>query len=82
MAEPDGVLSIDGQVDVGVVRGQRMRVQRSPHVAHFVRLASLSDYYEALSERLGWLNALGAHWRGYGSREPGENDYHPSTGQP
>jgi len=73
MAEPDGVLSIDGQVDVDVAHGQRLRVQRSPHVARLVRLSSLFDYYEALSERLGWLNALGARWRGYGSREPGEN---------
>ena len=72
VAEPDGVLSIDGQVDVGVAHGQRLRVQRSPHVARFVRLGSLFDYYEALSQRLGWLNALGARWRGYGSREPGE----------
>jgi len=72
VAEPDGVLSIDGQVDVDVAHGQRLRVQRSPHVARFVRLGSLFDYYEALSQRLGWLNALGARWRGYGSREPGE----------
>jgi NAD+ kinase len=81
MAEPDGVLSIDGQVDVDVAHGQRLRVQRSPHVARLVRLGSLFDYYEALSERLGWLNALGARWRGYGSREPGENDGSPETGQ-
>jgi NAD+ kinase len=74
VAEPDAVLSIDGQVDVNVVHGQRLRVQRSPHVSRFVRLGSLYDYYEALSERLGWLNALGAHWRGYGSREPGEDN--------
>lgn len=80
MAEPDGVLSIDGQVDVNVVRGQRLRVQRSPHVARFVRLGSLYDYYEALSERLGWLNALGARWRGYGSREPGGDDSFPPEG--
>jgi NAD+ kinase len=72
MAEPDGVLSIDGQVDVEVAHGQRLRIQRSPHVARFVRLGSLFDYYEALSQRLGWLNAVGARWRGYGSREPGE----------
>ena len=75
VAEPDGVLSIDGQVDVDVARGQRLRVQRSPYVARFARLGSLYDYYEALSERLGWLNALGARWRGYGSREPGANDF-------
>ncbi len=35
-----------------------------------------------LSERLGWLNALGARWRGYGSREPGENDVFSAAGQP
>ena len=75
VAEPDGVLSVDGQVDVDVAHGQRLRVRRSPHVARFVRLGSLYDYYEALSERLGWLNALGAPWRGYGSREPGANDF-------
>ncbi len=74
MAEPDGVLSIDGQVDMEVTLGQRLRVQRSPHVARFVRLGSVVDYYEALSARLGWLNSLGARWRGYGSREPGEDD--------
>ena len=72
VAEPDGVLSIDGQVDLEVAHGQRLRIQRSPHVARFVRLGSLFDYYEALSQRLGWLNAVGARWRGYGSREPGE----------
>ena len=82
VAEPDGVLSIDGQVDIDVAHGQRLRVQRSPHVVRFVRLGSLFDYYEALSERLGWLNALGARWRGYGSREPGEDDCFPATEQP
>ena len=82
VSEPDGVLSIDGQVDVDVAHGQRLRVQRSPYVARFVRLGSLFDYYEALSQRLGWLNALGARWRGYGSREPGENDIFSAAGQP
>jgi NAD+ kinase len=81
VAEPDAVLSIDGQVDVDVARGQRLRVQRSPYVSRFVRLGSLYDYYEALSERLGWLNALGARWRGYGSREPGENNSPSTAGQ-
>ena len=81
VAEPDAVLSIDGQVDVDVAHGQRLRVQRSRYVARFARLGSLFDYYEALSQRLGWLNALGARWRGYGSREPGEDDSFSPTGQ-
>jgi NAD+ kinase len=81
VAEPDAVLSIDGQVDVNVAHGQRLRVQRSPYVSRFVRLGSLYDYYGALSERLGWLNALGTRWRGYGSREPGEDNSLPAAGQ-
>jgi NAD kinase len=50
------VLSVDGQVNKELAKGEGVRVFHSPHLARFLRLGSPLDYYAALSERLGWLN--------------------------
>jgi NAD+ kinase len=51
------ILSVDGQVNRELAKGEGVRVFHSPHLARFLRLGSSLDYYAALSERLGWLNA-------------------------
>jgi NAD+ kinase len=51
------ILSVDGQVNRELAKGEGVRVFHSPHVARFLRLGSPFDYYAALSERLRWLNA-------------------------
>ena len=57
VADPPATVSIDGQIDKELAIGQSVRVVRSPYVARFLRLSSPFDYYEALSQRLGWLDA-------------------------
>jgi NAD+ kinase len=51
------ILSVDGQVNKELAKGEGVRVFHSPHLARFLRLGSPLDYYAALSERLGWLSA-------------------------
>jgi NAD+ kinase len=51
------ILSVDGQVNNELAKGEGVRVFHSPHLARFLRLGSPFDYYAALSERLRWLNA-------------------------
>ncbi len=51
------ILSVDGQVNKELAKGEGVRVFHSPHLARFLRLGSPFDYYAALSERLGWLSA-------------------------
>ncbi|KPK48176.1 MAG: hypothetical protein AMJ77_00670 [Dehalococcoidia bacterium SM23_28_2] len=70
-SEEKGILSVDGQVNKELAKGQGVRVFHSSHLARFLRLGSPFDYYAALSQRLGWLNvsnASGAFTR------PGEED--------
>lgn len=55
-----GILSVDGQVNKELARGEGVRVFHSPHLARFLRLGSPFDYYAALSQRLGWLKAANA----------------------
>jgi NAD+ kinase len=50
------ILSVDGQVNKELAKGEGVRVFHSSHLARFLRLGSPFDYYAALSERLGWLN--------------------------
>jgi len=50
------ILSVDGQVNKELAKGEGVRVFHSPHLARFLRLGSALDYYAALSQQLGWLN--------------------------
>ncbi|MDP2948347.1 MAG: NAD(+)/NADH kinase [Chloroflexota bacterium] len=56
-ADHGAILSVDGQVNKELADGEGVRVFPSSHLARFLRLSSPFDYYTALSERLGWLNA-------------------------
>jgi NAD+ kinase len=54
------ILSVDGQVNKELANGEGVRVYHSHHLARFLRLGSPLDYYAALSQQLGWLNAADA----------------------
>ena len=54
------VVSIDGQVDRPLARGDRISVCRSPHLARFVRMAGREDHYATLGQQLDWLRAVDA----------------------
>ena len=56
-SDEKGILSVDGQVNKELAKGEGVRVFHSPHLARFLRLGSALDYYAALSQQLGWLNA-------------------------
>ena len=56
-SDEKAILSVDGQVNKELAKGEGVRVFHSPHLARFLRLGSPLDYYAALSERLGWLNS-------------------------
>lgn len=49
------VLSVDGQEDLELVSGSRVRVTASPYVTRFLRLTPPSRFYTDLGHRLGWL---------------------------
>ncbi len=51
------VLCIDGQLDVELQRGDRVRVSRSPHLARFHRTMPPAFFYRALGQRLNGRNA-------------------------
>jgi len=55
-SDEKAILSVDGQVNKELAKGEGVRVFHSPHLARFLRLGSSLDYYAALSQRLGWLN--------------------------
>jgi len=59
-SDEKAILSVDGQVNKELAKGEGVRVFHSPHLARFLRLGSPLDYYAALSERLGWLNTANA----------------------
>jgi NAD+ kinase len=59
-SEEKAILSVDGQVNKELAKGEGVRVFHSPHLARFLRLGSHLDYYAALSQQLGWLNAANA----------------------
>jgi NAD+ kinase len=46
------LLSVDGFPDVTLIEGDTVQVQRSPHMAHFLRKGPDSKFYETLHERL------------------------------
>ena len=54
------ILSVDGQVNKELAKGEGVRVYHSHHLARFLRLGSPPDYYASLSQQLGWLNAADA----------------------
>jgi NAD+ kinase len=55
--EHQAVLSIDGQVDVALNGGDRVRVSRSPHRAQFLRTEPPTFFYRALGQRLSGTHA-------------------------
>jgi NAD+ kinase len=59
-SDEKAILSVDGQVNKELAKGEGVRVFHSPHLARFLRLGSPLDYYAALSQRLGWLNTANA----------------------
>jgi len=59
-SDEKAILSVDGQVNKELAKGEGVRVFHSPHLARFLRLGSPLDYYAALSQRLGWLNTADA----------------------
>ena len=59
-SDEKAILSVDGQVNKELAKGEGVRVFHSPHLARFLRLGSPFDYYAALSQRLGWLNTADA----------------------
>ncbi|MGQ9573078.1 MAG: NAD(+)/NADH kinase [Dehalococcoidia bacterium] len=56
-SDEKAILSVDGQVNKELAKGEGVRVFHSPHLARFLRLGSPLDYYAALSQQLGWLRA-------------------------
>jgi NAD+ kinase len=51
--EHDAVLSGDGAIEQTLVDGDRVVVEASPHLAHFVRVQEPSYFYRTLMERMG-----------------------------
>lgn len=47
-----GLLSADGQLTGELLDGDRVRVERSPLIARFLRLRTREDFYQTLVERL------------------------------
>lgn len=45
-------LSVDGQIDVPLKNGDGVRVERSPHMAHFLRSHERVNFYSTLKQRL------------------------------
>lgn len=46
-------VSIDGCIDLGLVQGQTVKIQRSPHDALFLRKYSTSAFWGSVTRRLG-----------------------------
>ena len=51
--DQEAVLTVDGFADSTVRRAQRVMVDRSPHVARFLRAGPKSAFYSTLTQRLG-----------------------------
>jgi NAD+ kinase len=71
-SDEKAILSVDGQVNKELAKGEGVRVFHSPHLARFLRLGSPLDHYAALSQQLGWLNAVNASGP---SLRPGEENF-------
>jgi NAD+ kinase len=52
-AQPRTALVVDGQVTVGLQTGDRLSIERSPHVFELVQTAR-KTYFETLYEKLSW----------------------------
>ena len=50
--EHDGILTVDGQVDVALENDDLVTIRRSAYSARFVRLGSPNYFYETLIQRL------------------------------
>jgi NAD+ kinase len=50
------IVSVDGQPDFDLAGGDVVRVQRSPHMARFLRLGPPGDFYVRVGRRLNWLS--------------------------
>ena len=59
-AESPAMVSVDGQVDRTLGKGESVSVCRSPHVARFLRLSQPAEYYAKLAERLDWPRVISA----------------------
>jgi NAD+ kinase len=56
--EEGASVSINGQVNRDLERGDGVSICRSPHVARLLRLTEPSDHYRILAERLEWLRGI------------------------
>jgi NAD+ kinase len=56
--EEGASVSVDGQVNRDLERGDGVSICRSPHVARLLRLTEPSDHYRILAERLEWLRGI------------------------
>ena len=50
------MLSVDGYVDLELAPGDGVRVQQSPHKAHFLRASPPNHFYATLTRRLGFAD--------------------------
>lgn len=52
LEDREAMLSLDGQVEIPLKSGDRVRVQRSPHLTRFLRFRHPSFFYRTLAQRL------------------------------
>jgi NAD+ kinase len=57
----EAALSIDGEPDLLLAVGERMRVAQGPHIARFLRLSTPSRFYERIAHRLSWVREAREH---------------------
>jgi NAD+ kinase len=57
MGGQEAALSIDGEPDLLLASGERMRVAQGPHIARFLRLSPPSRFYDRIARRLSWVRA-------------------------
>jgi NAD kinase len=50
--EHQAVLSIDGQVELSLESGDKVKVKSSPYVARFWRVRPVASFYSALERKL------------------------------
>jgi NAD kinase len=49
------IASIDGQPDMELAGGDKVRVRTSKHTARFLRLGDKGTFYTRVARRLNWL---------------------------
>ena len=57
---PPVTFSIDGEREMDLGEGEKVRMELSPHRARFVRLGPPGQFYERLAQRLNWLRPADA----------------------